>query len=241
MNEIDAVTQLNEDFTNQRQPFDGATLPEQWALDQIDPLHDLRFLSYGVSLDYNRSADQLWDNCVELYESEHGPEVFDPNRVVEDYSPDELAEVFGDIGFRYRNRDAQGWYDNSQILVEDFDGSWWKFVKHSGFDAPRLTRMLDDFGFKYLKGAKLAPFYAKVVDASVVDLERVWQLDIPVDTHIRRLTQDLVHGDMDDDAIRNFWKQYGRSNDIDPMAVDTALWLVGNQWNEWGEDYWEEI
>ncbi len=239
------VRRIEHDFTNAEGPFSDKEelLPERAALESVDLDDTCNFLSFGVSLDYNRSANQLWDNCLELYEVEdgYGTNYFDPEDVIK-LDEDELSAVFRSIGFRYGNRDARGWMKNSQILVDEFDGSWAGVIEEAKVrdGAPSLVYLLNEYDFMFIKGVKLAPFYAKVVHENITSLDNVWDLDIPVDVHIRRLTEKLTDVS-DDDEVREFWKQVGRDHDIEPMVVDGALWIIGNQWDDWGEEYWNEV
>lgn len=234
---VQAIQTIEQDFIGQNGPFADATLPEAEAIEQTcAPITE--FLTLGVTLDYNRDATRLWANMVEL--SVREPNMFHAHDVAEmDLS--EMQALFADIGFRYPNRDAKAWYDNCQVIVEKFNGSWSDFIRTSGYDAVKLAEVIQYHGIKYLQGDKLCPFYVKIVDAHIHDLENVWQLDIPVDVHIRRLTQRFVGKEISDDEIRTFWHEYGRENDISAMTVDTALWLIGNNWDDWGEDYFDTV
>lgn len=240
MAEPAAITELNQDYETLSGPFNGATLPEKEALSTIPEEDHLNVLAAGIQLDYNRGAEQLWSNISELYHK-HNPAFFDPLTVTENCNPDQLSEVFDDIGFRYCNRDAKGWYDNCEILVENFGGEWSNLIESADGDAMALYDLIDEHSFMYLSGDKLRPFFVKVVDMNIKDLEGVWELPIPVDIHVRRLTQDITGEDLSDDEVRAFWKEYGQNHDVNPMVVDTALWLVGNNWDEWGETYWENL
>lgn len=238
MDALPAITQLSEDFSNQNAPFNEAELPEQEALDTVDSSDELEVLAYGVMLDYNRNAAQLWDNILELYEQT--PEYFDASDAAI-CNLDEMQETFEEIGFRYHHRDAKAWRDNSQILCDEFSGSWYRLLDKADFDAVRLSSMIEDAGFKYLKGDKLCPFFIKVVDMNIASIERVWQLEIPVDVHIRRLSIKLIGEDVDDDEIRAYWRELGQDYGVEPMVADTALWLIGNKWSDWGENYWNSL
>lgn len=236
----EAIKQMNADFTNNRAPFDAATLPEQAVLESIRDEDRLRVLSYGVMLDYNRSADQLWSNILTLY-NEYGREFFQPTFVAEETKSEGLASIFDQIGFRYCNRDARAWVENSEILVEHFGGEWEYLVSAAEGDAVRLMEIIEENGFLYLKGDKLCPFYVKVVNMNVQELDNVWELPIPVDVHVRRLTHDLAGEELSDDEIRTLWKQRGEEDDVNIMTADTGLWIIGNQWDNFGKQYWNEI
>ena len=247
MNNINTIKQIESDFVNAEGPFSDKEelLPERAVLEHVSVEDQTNFLSYGVSLDYNRSAKQLWNNCLELYQMDdgHGTNYFNPRDVVE-RDLEELQAVFTSIGFRYGNRDAKGWMKNSQILVDVFNASWNSVIDRAiEMDgAPSLVKILNDHNFMYIKGVKLAPFYAKVVHENVKELENVWDLNIPVDVHIRRLTHKIAQDDsLSDDEIRQLWKDLGRNDGINPMVVDGALWIIGNRWDDWGKEYLSKL
>ena len=229
---------IQSDFANAEGPFSNKEelLPERAAIEEVQPEDHLRFLTYGVMLDYNRNAAQLWRNCAELYRRD--PTYFNEYEVLEKDVSD-MQDMFEDIGFRYHQRDAKGWYDNSRIVTEEF-GDWDQLLLDANYCAETLAEFIEDAGFKYLKGEKLKPFYCKVVHENIVTLDKIWTLEIPVDVHIRRLTQDIAGEELSDDEVREYWRERGREEDIDPMVVDGALWLIGNNWDDWGEDYWNE-
>ena len=242
-----AIRQIEQDFVEAEGPFSDKEelLPERAAMEQVSNEDMVNFLSYGVSLDYNRSAGQLWDNCLELYEVDdgYGTNYFDPEDVVK-LELEELRAVFKSIGFRYGNRDARGWMKNSQILVDEFNGSWAYLIEEAKVldGAPSIVELLNEHNFMFIKGKKLAPFYAKVVHENITSMKNIWELDIPVDVHIRRLTHKLASDDsLSDDEIRNLWQDLGRRENIEPMVVDGGLWIIGNQWDDWGDDYWEQV
>jgi N-glycosylase/DNA lyase len=114
----------------------------------------------------------------------------------------------------------------------------------------RLVNRLEADDFNCLKGVKIAPMYARIIDDEVCDLHNIWELDIPVDTHIRRLSRDLFNSEneffrvgkeVNDDEIRFVWRELAKEHDISRHIVDGGLWLIGNNWDSWGKEYWEEI
>ena len=237
MDTIKAVTQIQHDFKNQQPPFDGIEFPEKRLLDELllDGREDkLRAISLFATLDYNRNANQLVDKILEICDTN----LLNPSYVAA--NQDRVAEVFEDISFRYSNRDANGWYTNCQIIADKYNGKWIELLLDTGLDAPRLVKQLNDDGFLYLKGKKIAPMYARIINDEVAPMDDVWELDIPVDTHIRRLSQDLFDSgeDMSDDMIRNEWRGLAIETDISRHIVDGALWQIGNNWESWGKEYW---
>jgi endonuclease III len=235
----DTIRRLADDFENERGPFSVDNFPEKRLVDELGDEHKLAYLSAFCTWDYNRGVDNLVENVVQVYEENKG--VFNPAVCVRIDLP-KLQDYFSEVGFRYPNRDAKGWQDNCQIIVNRFSAEWENLLGAAQFSAPTLVQLLRKEGFKYLKGDKLAPFYARVVNDHVAALDDLWQLDIPVDVHIRRLSRDLFQDDdMSDDDIRARWREIGQSLDLSPALVDGGLWQVGYSWDDWGEDYWEDI
>ena len=249
MNRINIVQEIERDFEEQRKPFDNVEFPEARLLNEVaDSLHEeetvslsmedkLRLVSAFATFDYNRDANQLVDNLLEL--QERAPKKFDAWNVD---GAKEIQYLFEDIGFRYPNRDGKAWAKNCRILRNNYHGRWADLLLSTGCDAPALVERLSDDDFNCLKGVKIAPMYARIIDEFVAPLSATWDLEIPVDTHIRRLSKDLFDApDADDDYIRAEWRVLAVEADISRQVVDGGLWHIGNKWDEWGEDYWESL
>jgi endonuclease III len=246
----DAIEQIETDFSEQNEPFDDIEFPEERLLEEAadaayvsdktaDFSHEekLRLISMFATFDYNRDANQLVDNVVEVFEN--NPHYIRPHQVDDE---EELTECFEDVGFRYPSRDAAAWVKNCRILREKYHASWSEMLLESGLDAPTLVEGLEKDDFNCLKGVKIAPMYARIVSNEVAELDRLWELDIPIDTHVRTLSKKLFGDDeMSDDEIRDQWYVYGVQYGIDRHVVDGALWQIGNNWDQWGEDYWESL
>jgi endonuclease III len=258
MNTIQAIKQIERDFENGAGPFSDTTFPETRLLNEVAvqagdsdasisfSMEDrLALISAFATFDYNRDANQLVDNLLELHE--YNPKWFNAWNVPD--SEQTVEHVFEEIGFRYPSRDAHAWVTNCEILRQKYHGRWSELVMSSGCDAPTLVERLNEDDFLCLKGVKIAPMYARIINDEVCDLSGVWDLDIPVDTHIRRLSKDLFSHPMQpvpdeeitDDDIRSEWRRVADDMDISLAVVDGALWHIGNKWDEWGEDYWETL
>lgn len=238
----DKVERLAEDFKNGQGPFDSVVFPEERLVRELGDEHKVEYLSAFCTWDYNRSVDQLVENILQLNKmgDGHGTNHFDPESVV-GVPLDELQAQFSSIGFRYPNRDAKGWQENCQRVNTKYGGSWGNVIEASNHNAPALVQVLRDDGFSYIKGKKLAPFYSRVVNDLVEPLDDLWELDIPVDVHVRDLTREILRKDMTDDEIRAFWREWGNTHDVSPAIVDGGLWQVGYNWDDWGRDYFEDI
>lgn len=241
------LTRLEQDFKQGNGPFADVQFPEERLLDELllDTDEDkLQAISLFATLDYNRDANQLVDKILEIRDSH----LLDPEYVASNEA--RVREVFDDVAFRYRNRDADAWLKNCRIITEKYDGEWSNLVADVGFNAPTLVARLNSDGFSVLKGVKVAPMYARIISDDVVALDNLWELDIPVDTHIRRLSKDLFCSENEvfrlgpepsDDDIRGAWRVVAEKHDVDRAIVDGAMWHIGNQWDNWGENYWNEV
>jgi hypothetical protein len=239
MRAIEKVEQISTDFNEGNEPFDDVEFPEERLLDTLDldtPEDRLRAVSLFSTLDYNRNAGQLVDKILELRDSR----LLEPEYVAD--NPEQVREAFVDVAFRYKNRDADAWIENCSIITNEYHGLWSNLLLETGCDAPQLVKRLNKDGFLCIKGVKIAPMYARIINDNVFTLDNIWELEIPVDTHIRRLSKDLFNApDKDDAWIRREWRGVSCSTDISPHIVDGALWHIGNKWNDWGEEYWKGL
>lgn len=235
----DVAETLFDDIQSNDTRFGLSQLPEGKVFNGLrHDVSELSMLSYGTSLDYNRRADTLWDNMI--FAGRNFPSLFDPDTVVR-FGEDGVSKFIDRARTRYPSKDAHIWFENSKIISRKYDGTWWSFLDAHEFDGPSVRRALNDDEFLFLKGDKLAPFWLKLVDRYIHNIDNLHVLEIPVDTHVRTLTHDLVGAEITDDSIREFWRESCEDAGVDMMQVDTALWLVGNNWGEWGEEYWKTI
>lgn len=251
MDALNAVEQIEQDFDERNEPFDDIVFPEERLLHESsvaagnsdEPLDlsdedKLRLVSMFSTFDYNRDANQLVDKILELQERE--PKVFDAWKVPR--LP--LDKLFDEVGLRYPNRDANAWSTNCRILREQYHGNWHELLLDTGLDAVTLIEQVRDDDFNCLTGVKISPMYARIVSQEVAELDRLWDLDVPVDTHVRKLSKKLFEAedeDLSDDEIRDRWYFYAVQNDISRHVVDAGLWQIGNNWSGWGEEYWEQL
>lgn len=237
------IKRIEQDFANRDEPFDDIEFPEERLLKELphNSMEDrAKIVSIFATLDYNRNAGQLVDNIIELHDRQ--PNFFDAWKIHK--SENVLEQVFEDIGFRYPSRDSSGWHKNNQILRENYSGKWTELLLTAKADAEGLVELLRDEEFLYLKGDKIAPMYARFIDQYVAPMDNLWVLEIPVDTHIRRLSLDLFDDWVNvttDDDIREVWMDRANKYGIERHVVDGALWQIGNNWDDWGEGYWDSL
>jgi len=249
MDTIKAIKTIEQDFSEKNEPFDDVTFPEERLLSEISVMvgdtdepttlsmeDKLRLLSAFSTFDYNRDANQLVDNLLEL-QQKHS-QLFDAWNV---NSKKAVEHTFEKIGFRYPSRDAHAWVKNCRILRQQYHGRWHELILDTGMDAEALIERLSNDDFNCLKGVKISPMYARFIDEYVADLDKLWELDIPVDTWVRKISKEIFQQDLTDDEIREHWYMYAIQNDIDRSVVDGGLWQIGNNRDEWGAEYLKEV
>lgn len=249
MSQLEAIQRIEDDFEQSNGPFADVEFPETrlvrelkvQAGDTDEPIHfdmeeRLQITSIFATLDYNRDANQLVDKLLELHKG--WPSLFDPKKV---HSKTKVEHAFDKVSFRYPNRDARNWHKNCQILSDKYGGNWHELLLTVSCNAPELVEQLNEDDFNALKGKKIAPMYARIINDEVAPLDGLWELDIPADTHIITLTEKLTETEMSADDVRAWWQVIGEQGEISRHVVDGALWFIGNQWDDWGEDYWEEV
>jgi hypothetical protein len=248
MDALNAIEQIEQDFDERNEPFDDVVFPEERLLHEAsvgagtndEPLDlsdedTLRLVSMFSTFDYNRDANQLVDKILELQERE--PKVFDAWKVPR--LP--LDKLFDEVSLRYPNRDANAWSKNCRILREQYHGRWHELLLDTGLDAVTLVEQVRDDDFNCLTGDKIAPMYARIVSQEVAELDRLWDLDVPVDTWMRKISKEIFQEDLTDDEIRDRWYFYAIQNDISRHVVDGAIWQIGNNLEEWGGDYLKDV
>lgn len=249
MDTLSVIEQISTDFSERNPPFDTVTFPEERLIKDVSVMvggsdeptdlsieDRLRLVSAFATFDYNRDANQLVDKLIALQKG--ASHLFDPWEATNE---DEIENTFESLGFRYPSRDAHAWAKNCRILRETYHGKWHELLLSTGLDAVKLVQTLEDDDFNCLKGVKIAPMYARIINDEVCELTKLWELDIAVDTHIRKLSKEIFQEDLTDDEIREHWYMYAISNDIDRHIVDGAMWQIGNNFDEWGEDYLKDV
>lgn len=244
MDTYDTIKRIESDFAERAGPFSDDLFPEHRLVNTVEErAGDLsmeeraRLATAFSTFDYNRDANRLVDNLLELHDTH--PAYLDPTVPA---SEEHLSDVMGEIGFRYPSRDATAWVSNCSVLRQQYHGQATELLLDTGLDAIELLDRLDSDDFYCLCGDKIGPMYARIISDEVVTLDRLWELDIPVDTHIEQLTKELADDDLQTRAdVREWWRVLASETDVQRHVVDGGLWMIGNQWNEWGKDYWQEV
>jgi hypothetical protein len=257
-------------------PFDNPEylLPETRALDHLDLTLDVdpvsgvpeqyrgserheqaaRFVTFGSTLDYQRSAERHWGTMIQLYEKT--PWLYDPAAVAR-RGREAVFNELQPAGVRFPNNDTDGWVRVAETLSMEYDASPLTLYDAHDHDAGRLlTRLREGKGFPYLGGAKIAPMYVRIVHHNVRPLDNIDALPVAIDSQVRNVTEYLftelapslvANHDVTIDAVRAFWEQCARLESFRTVGeapltgerIDRPLWLVGTYWDEWGQDVFD--
>lgn len=235
------VTGLVEAYESRDGPFTEELMPEATPASGLDTADKrARFLTFGSTLNYQRSSERLWESMESLWNDE--PWMFDP-AAVSKKDVDAIKDVLQTYGARFPNNDADGWYRVATTLHEEFNDSPEVLLESVEYDAVELVHVVRTHsGFPYLGGKKIAPMWARFMHENVHPLNRITELDIPVDVQVRKVTKAIVEPLLeyefdDDDEIRAFWLDFCRDNDLDPTRVDKPFWIIGAYWDDWGREY----
>ena len=246
MEPIDVIDQIETDVRESNEPFDDIEFPEERLLETVS--EDAMFIGsmegrlsvlvMFAMFDYNRNANQLTDNLIELYKRR--PQWYNPTTAP--FTETVAEELFEDIGFRYPSRDAHAYVENMARFRDKYHGSIHELLLAASSDAEQLIEQLESDDFLVLKGDKISPMVCRFINEYVCPLSSMEKIHIPVDTHIARLSRKLLEDpDLSKDEIRDTWQSVSNQHDVSLHIIDKALWQIGNNWDDWGSQYWENI
>ena len=234
------IERIHDDYLSWTPPFERKQLPEKEAMEGISRGEPrARYLTFTVALNYNRDARRLWETTRRLWDEESW--LFNPRSLVVEYDRPNVVDVFERNGIRYWRRDAATWYQVASTLVESYRGSVLSLVASVECDAVQLLQRVRTEEFPFLGGEKIGPLWCRLLHEDVVRLDRIGEIPIPVDVHVRRVSGELVGVFESDDDVREFWDEFCALSGFDPVLVDQPLWLIGTHWDEWGREYLAEV
>lgn len=217
--------------------FGTREMPEDAAPKTVEPGSEdhLRFLTFTVSIDYQRPAAQLWEASRLAFETPAGRSLFDPMQVVG--MPVELLE--GSLKSLKVSRkygpDAKTWLAVASVLQDHFDGKVSNLVETCDFDASLILQTIREgtTRIRFLSGKKIGPLWLRMLhDNGGVRLKGMNDLPIPVDVHIARSTLAIgaieADGPLDSEqlrvAIQSVWEDACRDKPYYALRLDEPLW-----------------
>lgn len=240
------VAAIVEDYDAGQPPFDRLRLPEHRVRDEFRGSRDdyANFLTLTAAVDYMKETageNGLWKTMLRLYQDD--PWVFQPTEIVQ-RGKETLADRLDGVSLLWGNQDLNIWYTVSETLAERFEGETTTFLAAQEYDALDLRAYMERHGscFPYIKGDKINPLWLRLMHEEIHELDRIDQVDIPVDVRIIDVTNELLgttYSDCEDDKyeIRMFWGKFCRDYGFIPVHIDQPLWLLSKNWDDPGEDY----
>jgi len=225
--------------------FGTKYMPEDWVPDGVKPgssEHAL-FITLTISLDYMRDADHLWKACRDTYADPDTRYLFDPKMVVKrDFNIiREDLQKYGVV--RKYNRDTKTWIKICTTLDKYFDGRVEPLLLKGAWSGPHILRLVQGTtygaGFPYLKGAKIAPLWIRMLKDNwngheLINLDKV---ELPIDVHTGDSTVMIgcISGDYKGTFIKfsrmvqHIWAEACQGIEIYPLQLDESLWTLSRE------------
>jgi len=171
--------------------FGRKDMPEDLCPDGIEcgSYEHLMFLTLTVALDYQRDSEALWASSRRTYEDPTTRYLYFPDKVVKSSDTKIVADMRKYRLSKKPEKDAMIWTRLSQTFHDRFGSSPENLLREASYNGPQIIKLLGSreygAGFPYLKGAKIAPLWVRMLkdngDQNIVHIERVL---LPVDRHI---------------------------------------------------------
>jgi len=235
--------------------FDAVGLPEKPVIEQISK-HKLfnerdlvNYLTLTVVVNYNKETSGpagIWATTWGLLK--YNSWLFRPEEVVE-REREAVRTIFknepimnlDDPDIYYDDPDVTIWAKNAESLAEDYNSDARELLKSYEYDAVQLQKEIDKTKkFPFLGGNKINPLWLRLMHEEIHELERIDEISIPVDRHIRTITRQLQQNrSSNDEEIRAYWDRICDDTELIPVRLDQPLWILGKYWNSIGKSYVE--
>lgn len=238
------ASEILHEYENKQGPFAQHILPERQVIDNIHGEQDRAlFLTFSVTLDYQMSADRLWQTMDQLWKAQRW--IFEPDKLL-NRPQEDLASLFQEKGVRFPNDGARYWYENARTIKRDFNSNVLELIEENESNALQIKRYVQyerPNDFYAIKGRKVNSLWLRLIHEDVQELEDIEQVPIPPDVHIIRMTNYLLgttyseESDEDREAVQEVWQRVCNNNGLVPIRLDQPLWLIDSHWDDWGERY----
>lgn len=258
------LPQVMADYNADQRFFADYQLPEYVILEELslNQSERARFLTFTCVTNHihddtgqskqTAGSDCLWQTCGALWRDHQW--VYDPEQLVGDDRKNELTALFESLEIMDQ-RDPDWWYRTAMTLEEHWEGDVVNLLAtpnpesnpspEERFDAPTIAETIIAHDIPALGGKKIRPLWLRLMHEEIHELTRIEEISIPVDFHIvgisNRLTAEDTkfnrYDDDDKDTLRTFWQIRCQANDLIPVEVDKALWLLHKYWDQGGRKY----
>lgn len=236
---------IYNDFRNANGPFLEEHMPEHQVRGGFsDDSEYCLFLTLIASVDKRKETageDGLWNVGKRLWRNERW--AYQPETLIEDYEYSDLIDLFTEtVTFNYYE-DPHTWYLNSLTFYRHYNSDPMRLLEEADYDAPTLLNIVRNERreqFLSLGGKKVGALWMRLLHEEIHPLSNIQEVDIPVDSHIRGITNKLLDTDYSNAQTRKFWGEFCVEHDLIPVEIDQPLWLLDKYEEEWGEEYLQE-
>ena len=217
--------------------FGTRAMPEDVLPREVVPGSEdhLRFLTFTVSIDYQRPAAQLWEASRHAFECTESRRLFDPSEV-RGMPFEELKESLRRLSIsRKHGPDTQTWAAVATVLERHFEGSVSRLVEACHSNATAILSKIREgpTRIRFLAGEKIGPLWLRMLyDNAGLALAGMNELPLPVDVHVARSSLAIgavaASGSIDETdlraAVQQVWADACRDRPYYPLRLDEALW-----------------
>ena len=222
-------------FTNVELPEE--LIPEGIVVGSYD---HIVFLTQSVSIDYMRSAQQLWDAARTTWKDETTKWVFYPKEIAERNLEDLINAMAKYKLSKKHTKDPKIWRKVALSFNELFDGDPRNLFEKFNYDALQIfNSMRSQYGksFPYLAGStgtsKILSLWIRILhDVAKVKFKNLHDVPIPVDIHTARatITTGCLAGEFSGtfnelvDKTKKAWIEACKGTNFYPLQLDEPLW-----------------
>ena len=236
------MPEVYDDFRNANEPFEPDHMPEHRVRGGFTSDSDYcLFLTLVASIDKRKETsgeNGLWNVAKRLWKNEHW--IYEPTTLITDHTYSDLIDLFTETPTFNYFEDPHVWYLNSLALYRYYESDPMRLLEEANYDAPTLLDIVRKDRreqFHSLGGKKVGALWMRLLHEEVHSLDRIRQVDIPVDSRIENVTNELLGVNYSKAEVRNFWREFCIEYDLIPVEIDQPLWLLDKYSNEWGEEY----
>ncbi|WP_268544033.1 hypothetical protein [Candidatus Nitrosotenuis cloacae] len=232
---MDWYQKKTEIFTNAELP--EALIPEGITIGSYD---HIMFLTQSVSIDYMRSAQQLWDAARTTWKDETTRWVFYPKEIAKRNLEDLIDAMSKHKLSKKHTKDPTTWRKVALSFNNLFDGDPRNLFQKFNYDALQIfNSMRSQYGkdFPYLAGStgtsKILSLWIRMLhDFAKVEFRNLNEVPIPVDIHTARatITTGCLAGEFSGtfgelaDKTKKAWIEACEGTGFYPLQLDEPLW-----------------
>lgn len=239
------IPKVYEDYRNARGPFEQEHMPEHQVRGGfLSESEYCLFLTLVASIDKRKETsgeDGLWNVAKRLWNDERW--IYQPKTLIEDRHYSELIDLFTDTVTLNYYEDPHTWYLNSLTFYRHYDSDPVNLLEEAEYDALRLLNIVRKERreqFLSLGGKKIGAMWIRFIHEEIHPLSNIQEVAIPVDSHIRSITNKLLGTDYSNAEVRDFWRKFCIKHNLIAIEIDQPLWLLDKYEEERGGEYLRE-